>query len=380
MEAFLSRYRNLTLLLAVLFGQLILLAWQVKAKQDVRLVRVWAVTAVTPLARFLEEIRSNTSRFFENALALSTMQEENRKLRKELGNAKLEMQQLRSELAMADRVQALASFQKSSPLKFVGARVISSAPGVGAKVVYIDRGTTSGVERNMAVITPDGVVGKVVASYPSAAQVKLINDAEMATGVVSQKNRVIAVVRGNGEAKLPVDYVRPWEKLEVGEMLFTSGEDRVFPKGMPVGKVVSASKGAGTYQEIFMEPAGLRERLEEVLVVTDGTHQSIPALVAPAPAAGEIKLLPAPPAEDSAGTKFEPSTDRLKTDADKIREKYKQLEMWNGGALGTSGRIPNFNVTPAPVPPAPLTPAPATPAPGPEGQTPPPVKPPPAQR
>ncbi|MBY0375216.1 MAG: rod shape-determining protein MreC [Bryobacteraceae bacterium] len=356
MEAFLSRYRNLTLLVAVIFGQLILLAWQVKAKQDVRVVRVWAVTAVTPLARFLEEMRSGTSRFFRDAFALSTMQEENRKLRKELDTAKLEMNQLRNELAMADRVQALASFQKSSPLKFVGARVISSAPGVGSKVVYIDRGTTSGVERNMAVITPDGVVGKVVASYPGAAQVKLINDAEMATGVVSQKNRVIAVVRGNGEAKLPVDYVRPWEKLEVGELLFTSGEDRVFPKGMPVGKVVSVSKG-GTYQEIFMEPAGLRERLEEVLVVTEGTHQAIPALTMAAPA-GEIKLLAPPPLEATENTKFEPAGDRTKTDADRIREKYKQLESWNGGALGTSGRIPNFNLTPAPAPPTAGVPAP----------------------
>jgi rod shape-determining protein MreC len=170
MEAFFNRYRHLSLLVVVIFAQMILLAWQIKTNQEARGVRVWAVTAVTPLARFVEEIRYKTAHFFTDYVVLSGVQQQNLRIRQELDRLKLENQNLRNELQMADRVTALASFVKESPFKYLGARIINNAPGTNSKVVYIDRGSTSGVMRGMCVLTPDGIVGKVVASYPTAAR------------------------------------------------------------------------------------------------------------------------------------------------------------------------------------------------------------------
>jgi rod shape-determining protein MreC len=348
MEAFFNRYRHLSLLVVVIFAQMILLAWQIKTNQEARGVRVWAVTAVTPLARFVEEIRYKTAHFFTDYVVLSGVQQQNLRIRQELDRLKLENQNLRNELQMADRVTALASFVKESPFKYLGARIINNAPGTNSKVVYIDRGSTSGVMRGMCVLTPDGIVGKVVASYPTAAQVMLLNDTTFSGAVISQKHRTRGVVKGLGHVKMLLDYVQNEEKLEVGEMMYTSGEDRVFPKGLPVGKVASVKEGP-QYKDVAVVPSGFHEGLEEVLVLIEGGHQPLPT--AATPATNQVTLLPAPDGTDSEVNKFEAKPDLMKTEADRIRERYKVIEQMNGGQIGTSGRIPNYNITPAPAKP-----------------------------
>ena len=157
----------------------------------------------------------------------------------------------------------------------IGARVIGATPGMGTKSVLIDRGSASGVRRQMAVVTPDGIVGKVIAVFPFASQVLSVTDPGFAAGVESQKNHVHGVLKGLGNGTARVDYVPTGQKVEVGEMFYTSGEDRVFPKGLPVGKVTSVHEG-GNFQEITVQPSGAEAAPEEVLVILDPVHQAIP--------------------------------------------------------------------------------------------------------
>ena len=344
MDTFINRYRNISVLLAVIFGQLILLAWQVRTRQDTHGVREWAVTAVTPLARVLEEMRSGTVNFFKNYALLSDAQRQNAGLKKQVDTLKLENGQLRYDLEFADRVKALASFQKSSLFQYIGARITSNAPGATAKVVYVDRGTSSGVLKGMAVVTPDGLVGKAVAAYPTASLLMMINDPTFAVGVISQKTRVRGVAKGKGQNLLLVDYVQDEQKVDVGELFYTSGEDRAFPKGILVGKVVAIRAGR-PFKEVQLEPVGLSSALEEVLIVVGGGHQPIPdVLGSPSP---EMQLLTPPASRDASDAgKFQSDADQTMTDADRIQQHYKKVEGWNGGQLGTSGRIPNFNVAP----------------------------------
>ena len=110
MEALLNRYRNLTVLLVVILAQLLLLAYQVKTNQDVRLIRVWAVTAITPIAHVLEVVRANTIGIAENYFVLIKVRETNQRLTQENGQLKLENSFLRTELQTADRVKALSAF------------------------------------------------------------------------------------------------------------------------------------------------------------------------------------------------------------------------------------------------------------------------------
>src|SRR5580692_7174152 len=169
MEFLLNRYRNLTVLLLAILSQLVLLAYQVKSNGDVRLIRVWAVTCVTPLARVVEAGRASGSRFLNDYFVLLDVREENKRMKRDLDRISMENQYLRTQLNTADRARALQIFQASSPSKTLAAHVIGNGTGSGAKVVIVDRGSTSGVQKGMAVIEPSGIVGKVVDVYPTGA-------------------------------------------------------------------------------------------------------------------------------------------------------------------------------------------------------------------
>src|SRR6202162_4740262 len=159
----------------------------------------------------------------------------------------------------------------------IAARVIMTALGSSGTAVFVDRGTVAGVEKGMAVVTPDGIVGKVLAVYPNASLVLLVSDSVFAAGVVSQKNHVRGVLKGSGFGNCRVDYVQPEEKVEVGEWFYTSGDDRIFPKGMPAGQVKSVRPGS-PFQEITLGPSGVQNGIEEVLIVLEGVHQQIPEM------------------------------------------------------------------------------------------------------
>jgi rod shape-determining protein MreC len=154
----------------------------------------------------------------------------------------------------------------------VAATIIATGAGSNSKVVFVDRGTVSGVQRGMAVVTPDGIVGKVIAAYPTAVQVLLITDPDFAAGVVSQKNQVHGTLKGQGTPQCKVDYVAFEEKVEPGEWVYTSGDDRIFPRGFPVG-VVKAVRPAQPFKEILVEPSGMQRGLEDVLILIEGVHQ-----------------------------------------------------------------------------------------------------------
>ena len=379
MDLFLNRYRNLSVLVIVILAQLLLLAYQIKSNQDVRLIRVWAVTAVTPLARVLEGMRSSTIGFVKDYVVVLNVREENKRLRSDLDTMKMENQFLKTELSTADRARSLAAFQTRTQSRTIAARIIGAGTSAASRVVFIDRGTTSGVQRGMAVVTPDGIVGKVQSVFPTSSQVLLITDSSFAAGVISQKHRVHGTLKGQGFGQTTgiVDYVQNEELVEPGEWFYTSGDDLIFPKGMPVGmaRVVRPGK---LFKEIYVDPSGFQNGPEEVLIVLEGVHQVIPDGQNAAP--GNVHLLAPPPAEQApAQAQPEDPEKALKTDADRLRDRYKRIEETQGIQFGDAGRIPNFNVTlpkrkpePDPQATAPASPAavppPRTPQPSPGSQ------------
>lgn len=355
MEAILNRYRNLTVLLAVVAVQLGLLGYQVKGNGEVRLIRVWAVGAVTPLARVIEAGRSNIAGFFRDYFLLIGVRRENQRLKDDLDRIRMENQELRTELSTADRARALAIFQERSPSKTIAARVIGNTTGVSAKVVIIDRGSTSGVRKGMAVITPNGIVGKVTGAFPTASYVLLVTDPSFAAGVLSQQNRVHGTLKGQGNGTLIVDYVQNEQKVNAGEWFFTAGDDRIFPKGLPVGRVTMVRPGA-TRKEVFVAPAGLGDGLEEVLVVVEGVHAEIPEIAA---AEQPVHLQEPPPAAPEIAPLRDGSP---ATDADRLVDRYRRIgEIEKHEYGGHGGRAPNFNVT---VEPRAADAQPSPPAPG----------------
>lgn len=339
MEALLSRYRNLTVLLVVVVAQLLFIAYQVRGSRDERLIRVWAVSAVTPMAGVIEAVRHDTIGFLQDYFLLLDVREQNRKLKDE--NSRLRMANIyyRNQLATAENARALVLFQQQSPSKTVAARVIGNSTVGTANAVFIDRGSASGVEKGMAVVTPEGIVGKVIAVYPLVSQVLLITDPTFKVGVESQKGHVHGVL-DCGTGACVVEQIQDADKVDVGEWFYTSGEDRVFPRGFPVGTVISAQPGQGM-KNVKLNLSGAPAGAEEVLVILHGVHQAIPD-VPPVPQTA-VSSLPPPPPDNTAS-----STGAPQTQADKIVEKYDAIGKQQNhvyGALGSN--LPNFNAKPA---------------------------------
>ena len=320
MESLLNRYRNITVLLLVIMAQLVLLAVSAKNDQDVRFIRIWTVTAVTPVARIIEGLRGGSTGFLHNYILLHDTNAENRRLRAELDRMKMENVFLKNELNTSERAKALQVFQEHTPSKTVAATIIATGAGSNSKVVFVDRGTVSGVQRGMAVVTPDGIVGKVIAAYPTASQVLLITDPDFAAGVVTEKGQVHGTLKGQGTPQCKVDYVAFEEKVEPGEWVYTSGDDRIFPRGFRVG-VVKAVRPGQPFKEILVEPSGMERGLEDVLILIEGVHQRIPD----APSGMQPIYIASPPPGSESKPADAAAPAPLGTEADRLRVQYQTL-------------------------------------------------------
>lgn len=351
MEAFIARYRNITVLALAIFAQLLLLGYQLKNEKDVRLIRLWGVTAVTPVARVVHDGHGLVAGFWNGYVWLRGTRRQNEELRAELDRLKLENHSLRNALGAADRLKVLAAYQQTIPSETVVASVIGSGANPNSRVVFLDRGAGSGIKPGMAVITPDGIVGKVQAVFPGTSLVLLISDANSAAGVIFEKSRVHGIMKGTGLNEARIDYVPNEEKIAPGEKVYTSGEDRVYPKGLPVG-VVSHAEPGRDFEQITLQPSARLNRLEEVLVVTKGVHQDLPDSLPRAQVPAE--LLPTPP-PDSRGDLLGPAAPVVprpeayapETDADKLKKRYREIGAMQGHIFGEGApgsKPPDFNL------------------------------------
>jgi rod shape-determining protein MreC len=273
MESVLGRYRNLIILVGVLFLQVLGLAIQVKRgannAQDTRLIRIWAVDAITPFERCVVWMQHGVSDVWHNYFYLRGVRAENRQLKEQIEQMRLEQVRLSEDAAQARRLQTLLNFKEQYIAKTVAAQVIGSSGSDFSRVIYIDKGENQGLKRDMAVITADGIVGKVLVTYPSVAEVLLINDQTSGVGAVLEKSRLQGVLRGTQTGEVMLERVMSDEQVPDGETLLTSGGDQIFPKGLPVGTVATVSKGKDLFLKIKVKPAANLSKLEEVLVLVE---------------------------------------------------------------------------------------------------------------
>jgi rod shape-determining protein MreC len=262
-----SRQRPLILLVAVILAQVLLLAFQIKRGQDVRLVRVWSAELLTPPQRAGTFLLSKIDGAWLGYIDLRHARAENRQLADEVGRLRLQNQELESQAAEAGRLAKLLGFrQANADVPMLAADVIGASADSNSQTIFINRGEHDGVRRNMAVVTPDGVVGKIFEAFPHTAQVLLITDRESGVGALLANTRTHGVVKGTAGPLLWMDYVSAAEKVPAGELISTSGEDKIFPKDLPIGTVASTKTGF-PFQAIELDPAAHLNRLEEVLVL-----------------------------------------------------------------------------------------------------------------
>ncbi len=273
MENVISRFRNtfnLIVLAAVLVAQLIGLAVQVKRPADggTRLIRVWAIAMVTPITRGIIHTEDWFSNTWHNYVWLRGVRQENEELKDQIADMKMQQIRLIEDANQAQRLQLLLGFKEKYISQSVPAQVISTTGSEFSRAIYIDKGSKDGIAADMPVVTPEGIVGKVLRVLPTTSLVLLISDPTSGAGVILEKSRLQGILKGSANGATMLNNVMSDEKVQPGDRIVTSGGDRIFPKGLPVGVVASVKPGQDLFYNIRVRPAADLNQLEEVLVIT----------------------------------------------------------------------------------------------------------------
>ena len=289
-----SRHRSLFLLTGVVLLQVLLLAVQIRQTDSQgRLIRVWTVSAISPVERSGSWGISRVRDAWRHYFALSDTARQNEELRRENGQLKLEISQLQGKSAEADRLAALLNFKQShTKVPMVIARVIGASADSNSAVIYLDQGQHEKITKGMGVITPEGVVGKIIESFGDTSQVLLVTDRDGGVGAMIAGSRIHSPVVGMGEPLLNMKLVGNDDEVNVGDRVVTSGMDRIFPKDLPVG-IVSQVKAGTTFKQIRVRPSANIEKLEEVIVLL--TTDPLSMNQEPAPAANAASTPAAAP-------------------------------------------------------------------------------------
>ena len=288
MESFLSRYRNLIVLLALLLAQVIGLAVQVRKpvtaagagipssardKEDgrgVRLIRLWTADLVTPFERVAHGSGQGLSGMWANYVDLRHTKDDNKNLEKTVERLRLEQASLLEDARQGHRLQEMLKFQENYIYQTMPAQVIGTSGSSQSHVLYLDKGSDDGLARDMAVITSEGIVGKVRAVFPHSSQVLMINDQTAGAGVVLESTRTRGILRGDEAGRPQVINILADARIQPGEHVLTAGGDQIFPRGLPVGVVESVVKDPerSGFIDIRIKAAANLDRLDEVLVIT----------------------------------------------------------------------------------------------------------------
>jgi rod shape-determining protein MreC len=274
-----SRYKNILFLVAVLVVQIIGLAVQIRRPNPtggdqpaVRLIRYWAISLMSPPEKVVHGSGTGLRGMWSNYLDLRHVRQQNQELKEQLGRLQLEQAGLLEDARQGQRLQALLAFKEHYISSTVPAQVIGTSGTDQSRILYIDKGAKDGLKSDMAVITPDGIVGKLKDVYAHTSQVLVINDQTSGAGVLLETTRLRGVLRGNALGQPQIINMLPDEP---GERVLTSGGDQIYPRGLPVGVVdrVVPDTQNPPYVDIVLKPAANLGHLEELLVITEATDQ-----------------------------------------------------------------------------------------------------------
>ena len=234
---------------------------------------------VLEIAGSLQRLISNGQTFLSNQwnhyLYLVDVQEENRLLRKIISDLIEQRIRLEEVEIVNQRLKELLGFQESFPVPLVPASVIGEDISGWVQTIVIDRGEKDGIQEGMPVLCPSGVIGQVLESSPHFARVLLITDHSSEIAALTQRTRARGMIEGLGDRSCRLKYVHIFEDILPGDVVVSSGMDRIYPKGLMIGTVSRLDKEAyGLFQEAHVQPAVDFHKLEEVFVIVEKTESS----------------------------------------------------------------------------------------------------------
>ena len=266
-------------LLALNFALMSYDARDAETKQ--RKIRSIAQTIMYPVQRGASGAFNWVGGFFGNIGELRRASSENGQLRQQVEQMQTELRDTREKAARAERLEQMFQLTTTAEYKSVVAQVIARDPSMWFDSIIIDKGRMAGIEVNMPVVAPGGIVGRVVSTSPLSAQVMLLTDEKSGAGaVVGQLNgqsSAFGAIKGMGESGLlEMRYVSELEKVQAGDSVITTGQDAIYPPGYKIGDVVEVKTANGTQsQTIHVRPSAGLDRLKEVAVLVYRAPQKI---------------------------------------------------------------------------------------------------------
>ncbi len=277
MARVLDARRNRILLAAFIVSHLVIISQQVDGGGGASLLERLVFEVISPFQRGTASVLRGVGALWRGYLDLHGAREENAVLSGRVAALESELQQVRQQAEESARLREALDLEKILPIRTVAAEVVARDGLPWFRTITLDRGRRAGIQLNAAVLSPTGVVGRVIAVGSRAARVQLILDRDSGAGAMVERSRVPGVVSGEASGKsgfLTMKYVAAMADVDVGDRVVTSGLDGIYPKGLVIGRVESVSPPAGLFKDVRVTPSARFNLLETVLVVREEASEA----------------------------------------------------------------------------------------------------------
>jgi rod shape-determining protein MreC len=261
------------LMLLLLLCNFVLMAFDAReSNSQQRIIRVWSQTIADFVQSPVTTVTSGVTNYFQSISSLRSAQSENDILKQHIQELEVQVQNKQSLTAENERLKSLLQLKTELPYKILSAQVIGRDTSAWFDSSIINRGSLDGVKLNMPVVTNGGLIGRVTAVSPLTAQVALITKDKFGLGAVVGElgsSNALGVVTGTGKKEiLEMGYVPGSVEVQVGESVYTTGQDGIYPAGLKLGEVVEVRAGSATVsQQIFIQPSAKLSSMQEVAVL-----------------------------------------------------------------------------------------------------------------
>jgi len=260
------------LMILLLLGNFILMAWDAKLEGGGRVIRSWTETVADFVQSPVTTVTASVSNYFSSIANLRSAADENGQLKQRVQELEVEVKQKADLDAENARLRKLLDLKEQSKYKVLTARIIGRDPSAWFDSAIINRGSLDGIRLNMPVVTDGGLVGRVTAVSPLTAQVDLITRDKSGIGAVVGQigdSSALGVVTGTSKKELlEMKYVTGSTDVQVGQSVFTTGQDGIFPAGLKIGDIVNLVSGSATTpHQIEIQPAARLGAMQEVGVL-----------------------------------------------------------------------------------------------------------------
>jgi rod shape-determining protein MreC len=261
------------LVIVLLLGNFLLMAFDARqVTSGQRIIRVWAQTLADFVQSPVTTVTAGASNYFSSIANLRSAQSENDQLKQRVENLEIEKKGFEDLVAENERLRALLNLKEKGKPTPLMARIIGRDPSIWFDSSIVDRGSMDGVKLNMPVVTNGGLVGRVTAVSPLTAQVDLITrDKSGVGGIVGEisGSNALGVVSGTGKTNVvEMRYVAGSTDVQVGQIVYTSGQDGIYPPGIKIGEIVEVVTGSATTpHKIFIKPSSGIDSMQEVAIL-----------------------------------------------------------------------------------------------------------------